>query len=100
MDSHGGYWDYFSIFRKREEAWLKKQREVLGNNYWFQRDLRTNKKYQKDKTEQTKEHGLKSKQVMTFNKLSLKSHVFKKLNENIQEKEEEEYNKLRDINKL
>jgi len=50
MDSHGGYWDYFSIFRKREEAWLKKQREVLGNNYWFQRDLRTNKKYQKDKT--------------------------------------------------
>ena len=30
MDSHGGYWDYFSIFKKREEAWLKKQKEVLG----------------------------------------------------------------------
>lgn len=35
MDSHGGYWDYFSIFKKREEAWLKKQKEVLGQNYWF-----------------------------------------------------------------
>lgn len=32
MAAHGGFWDYFTIFKRQEQAWLNQQKQIIIND--------------------------------------------------------------------
>ena len=94
MKAHGGYWDFFTIFKRQEQAWLQTQKQRLRQSPSFQKDLR-DRMHSEPATVRNGSH--RGKAINAFNKLDLKSHVFKKMNERMTIKENEDYNKLCDL---